>query len=93
MPRDRIITVLLNFFDRLDFPAAVRYTELTNLIWEDITSMDCIKKICKIIGILAAIAGVIAGVCLVLKKIKEKKDACENQDECYVSCSCCDEKA
>ena len=55
--------------------------------------MDCIKKIFKIIGILAAIAGVIAGVCLVLKKIKEKKDACENDGECYVSCSCCDEQA
>ena len=55
--------------------------------------MDCIKKVFKIISILAAIAGVIAGVCLVFKKIKEKKDACENEEECYVSCSCCEEQA
>ncbi len=55
--------------------------------------MDCIKKIFKIIGILAAIAGVIAGICLAVKKIKEKKDTCANEDECYVSCSCCDAKA
>ena len=55
--------------------------------------MDCIKKIFKIIGILAAIAGVIAGICLVVKKIKEKTDAGENEEECYVSCSCCEEQA
>ena len=39
------------------------------------------------------IAGVIAGICLVVKKIKEKKDAGENEEECYVSCSCCEEQA
>lgn len=55
--------------------------------------MDCIKKFLKVIGIIAAIAAAIAGIYFAITKIKEKKDAAENEEECYVSCSCCNAEA
>ena len=55
--------------------------------------MECIKKILKVVGIIAAIAAAVAGVYYAITKIKEKKALDENEEECYVSCSCCDSEA
>lgn len=53
--------------------------------------MDTIKKIFKIVGIIAAIAAAIAGIYVLVKKLCEKKCVkCEDDKENYVSCSCCD---
>lgn len=53
--------------------------------------MDTLKKIFKVLGIIAAVAGVIAGVYVLVKKLCEKKNAkCEDEKENYVSCSCLD---
>ncbi len=49
------------------------------------------KKALKVIGVIAAIAGVIAGVYAIVKKYMEKKQQIGNTEENYVSCSCCDE--
>lgn len=46
------------------------------------------KKVLKIIAIIAAIAAAIAGICLVVKKLAEKKQATSSGEENYVSCSC-----
>lgn len=52
--------------------------------------MDVLKKILKIVAILAAIAGVI----ILVKKIIDKKKAAETEgEENYVSCSCCEAPA
>ncbi len=48
--------------------------------------MDALKKIFKIIAIIAAIAGVV----IIVKKILDKKNASEDSEENYVSCSCCE---
>ena len=48
------------------------------------------KKILKIVGIIAAIAAVVAGIYFAVKKFKEKKAAEANDEENYVSCSCCE---
>lgn len=53
--------------------------------------MDTLKKVFKALGFIAAIAGIIAGVYVLVKKLCEKKNAkCEDDKENYVSCSCCD---
>ncbi len=52
--------------------------------------MKCCKKVLKIVGIIAAVAAAAAAVYFAITKIKEKKAACENEEECYVSCSCCE---
>lgn len=53
--------------------------------------MDTLKKILKILGVVAAVAGVVAGVYVLVKKLCAKKNAkCEDDKENYVSCSCCD---
>lgn len=55
--------------------------------------MSCFKKILKVVGIIAAIAAVIAGVYYAITKIKAKKEAEANDEENYVSCSCCETQA
>ena len=55
--------------------------------------MKCFKKVLKVIGIIAAIAAVVAGVYFAIKKFQEKKAAKANDEECYVSCSCCEAQA
>lgn len=49
------------------------------------------KKALKVIGIIVAIAGVIAGIYAIIQKVMEKKQQIGNTEENYVSCSCCDE--
>ncbi|MDD6021777.1 MAG: hypothetical protein ACI4GA_04005 [Acutalibacteraceae bacterium] len=53
--------------------------------------MDTIKKIFKVLGVLAAVAAFAAGVYTLVKKLCDKK-CCKGEDdkENYVSCSCCD---
>ena len=48
------------------------------------------KKALKVIGIILAVAGVIAGVYFAVKKYLEKKNAVADNEENYVSCSCCE---
>lgn len=49
---------------------------------------DTLKKIFKIVGIIAAIAGAAAGVYMLIKKFCPKCNPLED-DKCdYVSCSC-----
>ncbi len=55
--------------------------------------MKCFKKVLKVIGIIAAIAAAVAGIYFAITKIKEKKAAQANDEECYVSCSCCEADA
>lgn len=52
--------------------------------------MKCCKKVLKIVGVIAAVAAAVAGVYFAITKIKAKKAAAENEEECYVSCSCCE---
>ncbi len=53
--------------------------------------MDTIKKIFKVVGIIAAIAAFIAGVYALVQKLCDKKSCkCEDDKENYVSCSCLD---
>lgn len=52
---------------------------------------DTIKKIMKIIGIIAAIGAAIAGIYYVVTKLIPCKNSVADDDESdYVSCSCCD---
>lgn len=54
---------------------------------------DVIKKIFKIIGILAAIAGAIAGIYYVVTKVLPCKNEVTDDDQSdYVSCSCCEQE-
>ena len=50
------------------------------------------KKVLKILAIVAAIAGVVAAVYFAVTKFMEKKQKIGNTEENYVSCSCCDEE-
>ncbi len=52
--------------------------------------MDCIKKVLKVVGIIAAVAGIAVGIYFAVKKILEKKNAAADCEENYVSCSCCE---
>ena len=50
------------------------------------------KKVLKVIGIIAAVAGAIFGVYVIVKKyVDSKKVVIGNDAEHYVSCSCCDD--
>ena len=50
------------------------------------------KKVLKVIGIIAAVAGAIFGVYVIVKKYDDsKKVVIGNDAENYVSCSCCDD--
>ena len=47
------------------------------------------KKVLKVIGIIAAVAGAIFGVYVIVKKyVDSKKVVIGNDAENYVSCSC-----
>ena len=53
--------------------------------------MDTVKKIAKIVGIIAAIAAAIAGIYVLVTKLCAKKsEKCVDEKENYVSCSCLD---
>ena len=49
------------------------------------------KKVLKIMAIVAAIAGACAAVYVIVTKFMEKKQRIGNTEENYVSCSCFDE--
>ena len=49
------------------------------------------KKVLKVLAIVAAIAGACAAVYVIVTKIMEKKQRIGNTEENYVSCSCFDE--
>lgn len=49
------------------------------------------KKLLKVLAIVAAIAGACAAVYVIVNKIMEKKQRIGNTEENYVSCSCFDE--
>ena len=52
---------------------------------------DTIKKVLKIVGIIAAIAAAVAGIYYVVTKVIPCKNKVEEDDQSdYVSCSCCD---
>lgn len=52
---------------------------------------DKMKKVLKVIGIIAAIATVIVGIYyLVTKVLPCKNSVSEDEETDYVSCSCCD---
>jgi len=53
--------------------------------------MSTFKKILKIIGIVMAVAGAIAGIYFAVTKIMEKKKCCDGEEN-YVSCSCFDDE-
>lgn len=54
---------------------------------------DTIKKIIKIVGIIAAIVGVAAGIYMIVKKVLDKKSNPLEDDACdYISCSCFDDE-
>ncbi len=55
--------------------------------------METLKKVLKVIGIIAAIAGVAAGIYFAVKKFLEKKNSTADCEENYVSCSCCEAEA
>ncbi len=45
------------------------------------------KKIVKLVAIIAAIAAALAGIYVIVKKLAEKKNATSDEEN-YVSCSC-----
>ena len=49
------------------------------------------KKILKVIGIIALLAAVAAAIYFVVKKLKEKNASKGYDEDNYVSCSCVDE--
>ena len=49
-------------------------------------------KVLKIIAIAVAVAAVIAGICVCVKKLIDKKNATSDEEN-YVSCSCEEEFA
>ncbi len=53
--------------------------------------MKTFKKVCKIIGIIVAVAGVIAGIYFAVSKFLERKN-CIDSEENYVSCTCDDDE-
>ena len=50
------------------------------------------KKVLKVLAIVAAIAGAAAAVYFAVTKFMEKKQKIGNTEENYVSCSCCDDE-
>lgn len=55
--------------------------------------MDCFKKVIKIVAIVLAVAGAIAGIYFAVKKFLDKKNETADAEENYVSCSCCEAEA
>ena len=53
--------------------------------------MCTFKKILKIIGIVMAVAGAVAGIYFAVTKILECKKSSEGEEN-YVSCSCFDDE-
>lgn len=54
---------------------------------------DTLKKIFKVVGIIVAIAGAIAGIYMVVTKLLPCSNPDDEDDECnYVSCSCFDDE-
>ncbi|MGI6247922.1 MAG: hypothetical protein ACOYJX_00755 [Acutalibacteraceae bacterium] len=53
--------------------------------------MDTFKKVLKIVGIILAVAGVVAGIYFLVTKVLKKKKG-EDAEEDYVSCSCFDDE-
>lgn len=49
------------------------------------------KKILKAIAIISAIVGALVAIYFVITKVLEKKNAVDDEEN-YVSCSCCDEE-
>ena len=49
------------------------------------------KKILKALAVIAAIAGALVAIYFVITKMLEKKNAADDEED-YVSCSCCDEE-
>lgn len=45
------------------------------------------NTIVKVIAIIAAIAAALAGICIIVKKLKAKKNVASDEEN-YVSCSC-----
>lgn len=56
-------------------------------------SMDCFKKIVKIVAIVIAVAAAVAGVYFAVKKFLDKKKETADAEENYVSCSCIEAEA
>lgn len=55
--------------------------------------MDFIKKLLKVLAVVAAIAGVAAAIYYAVNKFMAKKKAIPHDEyENYVSCSCCDDE-
>ena len=50
------------------------------------------KKVLKVLAIVAAIAGVAAAIYIAVTKFMEKKQQIGNTEENYVSCSCFDDE-
>ena len=48
------------------------------------------KKVLKVVGIILAVAGIVAGVYFAVKKFLDKKNQAADLEENYVSCSCCE---
>lgn len=53
--------------------------------------MKAFKKVLKVIGIIAAIAGAVAGIYFAVTKIMDRKKCCDGEEN-YVSCSCLDDE-
>lgn len=53
--------------------------------------MKTFKKVCKIFGIILAIAGVIAGVYFAVTKFMERDNYIDSEEN-YVSCTCDDDQ-
>ena len=53
--------------------------------------MDTFQKVLKIIGIVMAVAGAIAGIYFAVTKIMECKKFSDSEEN-YVSCSCFDDE-
>lgn len=49
------------------------------------------KKVLKVIGIIIGFITAAAAIYLVVTKFMNKKQTIGNEEENYVSCSCCDE--
>ena len=59
--------------------------------YAEVSFMCTFKKVLKIIGIVMAVAGAIAGIYFAVTKIMEKKNCCDGEEN-YVSCSCFDDE-
>jgi hypothetical protein len=54
---------------------------------------DKLRKVLKIVGVIAAVAAAAAAVYFLVKKLREKKTLAGGDDvESFVSCSCLDDE-